>query len=192
MSCGAIFSCKLPFGYHHLRVQRFVSRAPQHFCSIVEYWFLDLVTWILVLASGSRGLCAFRAVRALKRACHAWWPFPSNSVYAWSESSRSPVDNRNFRKSWFMLSSTFLNPSQSGLLIARTANKKDHFQIRKLAFISMIWRHLQQTPRVDQTCYWGRWRLWSSAARCTFLATADQLDQFPQDPVLPLQTFRRH
>ena len=30
-------SCRLPFGYHHLRIHRFVSRTPQHFCSIVEY-----------------------------------------------------------------------------------------------------------------------------------------------------------
>ena len=30
-------SCKLLFGYHHLRVHWFVSRTPQHFCSIVEY-----------------------------------------------------------------------------------------------------------------------------------------------------------
>ena len=29
-------SCKLPFGYRHLRVHRFVSRTPQHFCSTVE------------------------------------------------------------------------------------------------------------------------------------------------------------
>ena len=28
--------CKLPLGYHHLRVHRFVSRTDQHFCSIVE------------------------------------------------------------------------------------------------------------------------------------------------------------
>ena len=48
--------CKLPFGYHHLRVHRFVSRTPQHFCSIVENWFLGLVTWMLVPVTDSRGL----------------------------------------------------------------------------------------------------------------------------------------
>ena len=30
------YSCQLPFRYHHVRVHRFVSRTPQHFCSIVE------------------------------------------------------------------------------------------------------------------------------------------------------------
>ena len=31
-----VHSCKLPFGYHHLHVHRFVSHTPQHFRSIVE------------------------------------------------------------------------------------------------------------------------------------------------------------
>ena len=80
-----------------------------------------------------------------------------------------------------MLSSIFLSPSQSGLQIARTANQEGPFPTKKTCLVHMVWSHLQQTLRVDQTCYWCC-RLVVSAAldycQLLLLATAGQLDQY--------------
>ena len=60
-------------------------------------------------------------------------------------------------------------------------NKEGPFPTKKTCLVSMIWSHLQQTLRVDQTCYWccRLWcRLLSTTASCSSWPTAGQLDQF--------------
>ena len=49
-------------------------------------------------------------------------------------------------------------------------NQEGPFPTKKTCLVSMIWSHLQQTVRVDQTCYWCcRWRcrLLSTTASCS-------------------------
>ena len=49
-------------------------------------------------------------------------------------------------------------------------NQEGPFPTKKTCLVSMIWSHLQQTLRVDQTCYWccRLWcRLLSTTASCS-------------------------
>ena len=124
------------------------------FCSVVEDWFVGLMTWILVPVTDSRDLSHIEQFVLSRRTCHTWKSFSSSadltwahasslqsnaiSVYNWSERSRSSLVNRDFRKSWFMLTSIFLKP----LLITRTVIKKEPFLLKKTCLFFMIWSHL--------------------------------------------------
>ena len=63
-------SCKLPFGSHHLRVHRFVSRTPQHFLFHCRRMMRGSGDVNVGSSNWFKRFVAFRAVRALKRACH--------------------------------------------------------------------------------------------------------------------------
>ena len=71
-------------------------------------------------------------------------------------------------------------------------NQEGPFPTKKTCLISVIWRHLQQTLRVDQTCYWCcrlRCRLLSTTASCsswqlqvTWISTGRFLSFLPDIP----------
>ena len=65
-------ACKLPFEYHRLRVHRFVPQPPQHFYSIIDDWFVDLLSCMYVDSRNwYKRVVAFRAALALWKARHA-------------------------------------------------------------------------------------------------------------------------
>ena len=90
----------------------------------------------------------------------------------------------------------FLEPFIKWFADCTHCNQEGPFPTKKTCLVSMIWSHLQQTLCVDQSKYWccRLWRrLLSSAFNCCqllSLATADQLDQYPQVPVPLSRTFR--
>ena len=68
-------------------------------------------------------------------------------------------------------------------------NQEGPFPTKKTCLVSMIWCHLQQTLHVDQNVLLVLSIVVSTALDNWLLlsATAGQLDQFRQDPVLPSQ-----
>ena len=110
----------------------------------------------------SRGLavhdCRFRAQRISHKHTLHLCKSDANSVHAWSESSRSSLDTRDFRILIHVVFN-FLESFIKWFADCSHCNQEEPFPTKETCLVSMIWSHLQQTLRVDQTCYWCS-RLW--------------------------------
>ena len=128
---------------------RFVSRTPQHCCSIVEYWFVRLVTWMLLVAPDSNyllhselfvlseGLAMLDSRCRLQRVS-----FKHTLHFCKATLAMCMYDSNVPDPEWTIVIfenpesccfSMFSSPSQKGLLIGRIVITEGTFQPRKLS-----------------------------------------------------------